>query len=500
MKKPCSWFLKSSLAVVLSITCVSSGGAQNPPLNGVWFYTLVNGSQLTDDCPICDRVTVPVPMQGTFQLRFLGQGPLFANYSVENLVFTAGQPGGRAYKVSGHGTYRIGGEIGIQQDLLLEVVINDGLTNTLCELTNATPLVVRHWPMFKAETDQTNGNPMQQYRLEMSAAPFREIWLSTRTNFQASIWNTPTNALSGGDLLSSVGRVVKRNSELTSGLGIQPPVSDLGLKDMDILPDGEIAFSIEQSVLSQTLGPLLEQDLLSNRGRIVRHTNPDLISHFQPSSPLPEFVGLDGVQVMDNGQVYFSVENEFGSAKLGVTIRPGDLLSDNGTIVKSGLQLLAAFSPASPTNDYGLRSVYVWPSGEIWFSTRDGFQDTNGNFFSAGDLLSDQGYLVYSNAELISAFAPSGGPGDLGLDALYVVSDVVPAASATFLGIPQMTNQPPDSLVLQRSKGHRLFQLEAATSASGPFLPIGPITTDALFVEPGVLTNQIQRFYRLHQW
>src|SRR5579872_5029051 len=106
--------------------------AQNPPLNGVWSYTLVNGSQLTDDCPICDRVTVPVPMHGTFQLRFLAQGPLFANYSIENLSFTAGQTGGRTYTVSGKGTYRIGGEISVQQDLSLEVLINDGVTNTLC--------------------------------------------------------------------------------------------------------------------------------------------------------------------------------------------------------------------------------------------------------------------------------------------------------------------------------------------------------------------------------
>ena len=159
--------------------------------------------------------------------------------------------------------------------------------------------------MFKAEVDQTNGTSVLQYRIEISAAPFREIWFSTVTNFQASIWSPPTNAISGGDLLSSSGRVIKRNVELTGLLGIQPPVPDLGLKDVDVLPDGEIAFSIEQSVFSETIGLLSFQDLLSDRGRVIKHGSPDLIGNFQPAPPLPEFVGLEAVQVMDDGQVYF---------------------------------------------------------------------------------------------------------------------------------------------------------------------------------------------------
>ena len=175
MKRLRDRFSKLCLAVLVGIVWVPFLPAQTPGPNGVWVYTLVDGSQLTDDCPVCDRVSLPVPMQGAFQLRFLGQGPLFANYAVENLTFTAGQIGGRTYKVSGHGAYRIGGEIGLQQDVLLELMIDDGITNTLCELTNATPLVVRRWPMLQAEIDQTNGTLLQQYRLQINAAPFREI-------------------------------------------------------------------------------------------------------------------------------------------------------------------------------------------------------------------------------------------------------------------------------------------------------------------------------------
>jgi len=494
------WFLTCASAVLIVVGFSSRTHSQTPPLNGVWVYTLVNGSQLTEDCPICDRITLPVPMRGTFQLRFLGEGPFFANYAVENISFTAGLPGGQSYKVTGHGTYRIGGEIAVQQDLSLEATIDNGSTNTLCEFTNATPITSRHWPMFKAEVDQTNGTLVQQYRLEISAAPFREIWFSTVTNFQAGIWSAPTNAISGGDLLSSSGRVIKRNAELTGRLGIQPPVPDLGLKDMDVLPDGEMAFSIEQSVFSETIGLLSFQDLLSDRGRVIRYGNPGLIGNFQPGPPLPEFVGLEAVQMMDDGQVFFSVRNEFGSKKLGITLRPGDLLSDEGTVVRTAEQLLSQFNPINPTNDSGLKSVFVWPTREIWFSTRDGFYDSNGVFFASGDLLSDQGYVVYSNAELLSVFAPAGNSTNVGLDALFVVSDLTPESTAPSLSVPQLTNQPAASIALQRSKGGRVFQLEAATNLGGPFVPIMPITTDRVFIDTGALTNETQRFYRLHQW
>src|SRR5437879_1802793 len=95
-------FLECALTALFALLFGNSIQGLTPPLNGVWVYTLVNGSQLTEDCPICDHVTIPVPMRGTFQLRFLGEGPLFANYAVENVSFTAGFPGGRNYKVTGH--------------------------------------------------------------------------------------------------------------------------------------------------------------------------------------------------------------------------------------------------------------------------------------------------------------------------------------------------------------------------------------------------------------
>jgi hypothetical protein len=89
---------------------------------------------------------------------------------------------------------------------------------------------------------------------------------------------------------------------------------------------------------------------------------------------------------------------------------------------------------------------------------------------------------------------------DFGLDALFIVTDVAPAGPAAKLGLPQLTDQPPASLTVQRSGGNRAFQLERATNVVGPYVPVSPITTDTLFLDAGALTNQPWAFYRLHQW
>jgi hypothetical protein len=460
--------------------------AQQTQSGLVWSYALVDGSQLVDDCPICDRVPIIRPLRGTFQLSLLEQGPLFSTYALENLSFTAGDTNGPTYKVVGNGTFRVGGEVALQQYIFLEVSIDNGFTNKLCFFTNAVSSVSRLWPMIQVGVDQTNGTMTQQFHLDIAAAPLREIWFSTTQAFKVGIWNPPTNLVSAGDLISSVGRVVKRNQELTRNLGIMPPVPDLGLKDLDVLPGGEIAFSIETAAWSETLSAQLSPgDLLSDRGRLVR-TNQQLIAAFLPPPPAPSDVGLSALQVMGDGEIYFSVQAKFFSGKLGRVVQPGDLLTDLGAIVKA--------------NNCGLNAIYIWPSGEIWFSTQNGFYDSNSNYYAPGDLLSDQGYVVYRNSELLAAFQPAGSMADFGLDALFVVTDVTPVGPAAKLGLPQLTNQPPASLSFLRSGGSRAFQLERALDAAGPYVPVGPITTDAVFLDAGVLMNQTQAFYRLHQW
>ena len=501
MQKTSLWGLTSAAVGLMLGLSGTSVVAQPMQAGSLWSYVLVDGSQLVDDCPICDRVPIVKPMRGTFQLRLSEQGPLFVTYALENIVFTAGDTNDLNYKVVGKGTYRIGGEVAVLQDLFLEVSVDNGFTNQPCRFTNAISPVARLWPMLQVGVDQTNGTLVHQFHLDIMAAPLREIWFSPQRDFKAGIWNMPTNLVSAGDLISSAGRVVSANQALTRNLGFMPGVpAELGLKDVDVLAGGEIAFSIETAMWSETLqAQILPGDLLSDQGRVLR-SNQEMIAAFAPQPPLPADVGLDAVQVMDNGDVSFSVQTNFFSEKLGCTVQHGDLLSAKGAILKNNANLIGRFNPANPAKDYGLKGIYIWPSGEIWFSTQQGFYNSYSNYYSPGDLLSDQGYVVYRNWELLSAFQPSGSVADLGLDALFIVTDVASLGPAATLGLPQLTNHPPDSLVFARNGGSRVFQLERATNATGPYIPISLITTDALLLDAGALTNQAQALYRLHQW
>jgi len=472
--------------------------SQSLPPGSAWSYTLVNGSSLLDDCPVCDRVSIAVPMRGTFQLRLIQQGPLFTSYSLDNISLKAGG-NGRTYNATGQGLLQIGGEVASQQVMTLQLLIDDGITNQWCYFTNNFSAVSRPWPMIQVSADQTNGTLIQEFHLQIDAAPFRELWLSTVQPFRAGIWNAPTNSVGAGDLISWFGREVKSDTALASRLGIQFTGTDLGLKDVDILSGGEIVFSLAQTAVSSTLGTLHPGDMVSDHGRLLR-TNLSLIAPFVPAAPLPPDFGLAALKIMSDGETWFSTQTNFFSKALGRMGQTGDMISDNGTLVRSNAQLLAQFHPINPTNDYGLNSIYVWPGGEIWFSTTQGFFDVNSNYFDPGDLLSDQGYLVYSNSELLAAFSPSNAPSSLGLDALYIVTDVAPASAPPQLGLPQLTNFPPLSLAFDfKATGH-VFQLERALTLDGPFLPVSPISTATHLVDPGVLTEQGQGFYRVRQW
>ena len=204
------------------------------------------------------------------------------------------------------------------------------------------------------------------------------------------------------------------------------------------------------------------------------------------------------MHVGNAGETLFSISTNVFSERLSVTLHRGDLLSANGAIVRTHQQLLARFHPANATNDYGLDALYIWPSGEIWFSTEDGFDDAVLGSISSGDLLSDEGYIVFDNLELLNAFAPANAPSDIGLDALYVVTDAAPPTQPTRLAIQANTSTGSAGVAWQ-GQG-RVFQVERAANVTGPFQPLSPILTDLSFEDPGTLTNRAQSYYRLRQW
>ena len=140
-------------------------------------YTLVAGSQLTDDCPICDRLPIVVPMTGTFGLRVVEQNPLFTRYEVLDIAFHAGTNSGPEYQVQGRGTYRTGGEVMVVQDMFLDLEIDNGGVLTKAASGNLDRVVGQPWPRLQINVDQTNGTPNQIYYLTLIAVPVPTIRL-----------------------------------------------------------------------------------------------------------------------------------------------------------------------------------------------------------------------------------------------------------------------------------------------------------------------------------
>lgn len=154
------------LAAVPAATCRVTAQTNAPQR-----YTLVSGSQLMDDCPMCGRPTIIVPMLGTFDLRMLDSNPLFARFEVLNISFQAGTNSGPEYKVTGSGIYQVGGEVALAQNLFLDVQIDNGFTTTKALCTNTNTVVSEPWPKLQVSVDQTNGTPGQVYHLDVTAIP-----------------------------------------------------------------------------------------------------------------------------------------------------------------------------------------------------------------------------------------------------------------------------------------------------------------------------------------
>lgn len=466
-------------ALILALFVAFSATAQNFTNPTVLAYRLLEGSTLTDDCPICGRPSLLYPLRGTFTLVQTNVNPISTQYQLRDIDFYTGSRSNAEHRIRGNGEYQLGGHLVVQQDMVLDVSVNDAPY----VFTNEDRFVTRQFPLIEISLIQTQQSLFKFYSLQLVAAPVREIWFSM-TNHDSRT------------LVSSEGRVVKTISQLTSAFGFspvaQPPLSDA----LDIAPGGEILFSLVSRAFSSRLGTdVYEGDLLSNRGQVVRR-NQQLTQRlgFMPVAP---DLGLDAVMMRDDGEILFSIRTNMFSERLGV-IRRGDLLSDRGEIVMTNERLLERFSP-TVVQDYGLDALHVWAHGEVWFSTEFDFQDRNLGLIRAGDLLSNQGIIVYRSAELTAPFNPGGQTNDFGLDGLFVVTDFIQPAAR-----PQFTNSFFDGTGLVSCARFewlapgRVFQVYGASEITGPFEPAGPIQPDSFFqVCPPA---NARAFYWLRQW
>jgi len=457
-------------------------------------YTLLDGSCFTDDCLICGRPTLLQPLCGTFQLVLIQNTPPYYKYAVRNVDFTASPGWAGEVRLTGEGTYVRFEEFARVQNMDLALQVKDAYTNRTAFFTNDTVVAEKPWPLLQISLTQTNGTLLQTYSLNLFAAPLREVWFSTRTKLTSTNRPSPTNVISPGDLVSSRGRVVRRNIDLVGRLGVMPIVPDLGLDAVQVTRRGEILFSVPSDVWSETLGQIHHGDLLSNRGAIVKR-NQQLLAGFGATATQPD-AGLDAVQLLPDGEILFSIcSNVLVGSSL--TLGRGDVLSDRGKVFRTNRELLANFHPAVTNHDYGLDALQVLPSGEIWFSVEEDFTDNWLGTVSAGDLLSSLGHRVFSNRELVAAFAPVDSTQDYELDALFVVTDTRP--SLTPPHIISLCRQA--SLIRLEWDGEgEVFQLERAPGPDGPWSPCSPIVPALCFDDVCDSAPGTSGYYRVRQW
>ena len=456
-------------------------------------YTLLEGSYFVDDCLICGRPTFQLPMRGTFDLVLQQHTPPYTQYAIRNLDFTAGVGTSLQKRITGDGTYTRFEEFAILQDMTLATQVRNTWTNRAAYFTNNARNVQQPFPLIQADLTETNGTLLQTFSMHILAAPVREIWFSTAKSFISTNRFAPTNQIGAGDLLSNRGRVVKRNNDLVDRLGVMPPVPDLGLDAVQVTRRGEILFSIPVNVFSESLGPIQQGDLLSNRGAIVRR-NQALLAAFHPASAAD--AGLDAVQVMPDGQILFSTRSNV-LVTSALTLSRGDILSDRGEVFMSHQRLLANFQPAIANRDFGLDALHILPTGEIWFSVEEGFMDNRLGQIQAGDLLSSLGHRVFSNAALLVAFAPAEPSQDYGLDALFVVSDMQPVKPPPRI-VPK--SRAGGGLHLEWDGEGDVFQVETGPSFNGPWTPCTEVVPDLSWDGPCGATAGASGFYRLRQW
>jgi len=461
-------------------------------------YRLLDGSTLVDTCQPCGRPDIEVRLWGTFDMVPADSNPLFNRWHLLNLHFTDGSsPPGSALR--GEGWFEVGGEVAVVQRGELEVEYTFGGGQRRAVLTSPTGAAQRLWPMWKAEFVETDAAPTSELHLTLAVAPLRELWFNTLNGMTPGQPGWSGGRLGGADVLNDRGRRVLEGRALFIAAGVDDAEAALiGMDAFDLEPNaaGRIVFSPDRDVRSESLGTIQEGDLVAvgETGTIFRR-NHQLIEAFGFMPIVPD-LGVDAVRLQPSGEIWFSVRVSAFSELLGQMVGPGDILSDTGRVVRSNKELLARFQPTDGGPDRGLDGFYVWPSGEAWFTVETGFQDTVLGAITNGDLLSDQGYVVGRNLDLVRDFQPLEDVANFGLEGVFIVSDVgePPAKGASLVlglngGTPSVSWKGPG----------RVFQVEATDGIGRPFEAVSPVQPGRSWTDD-TRPMSAARLYRLRTW
>jgi hypothetical protein len=405
-------------------------------------YRLVEGSTLTvkyASSEFAGEEPLPVielPIQGRFFLQPVADVPDaeegFRYFVISELEFRPVGSPERYWGHDGKGRYmlRDASTDPMQQRMMLEMAIDRCAPLYFDSGIVQVPEGIKFpWIDIKLAQVHPDDAAYPRFGLRLVATPWPDVWFSTEESFTSGNLG---RRIGDGDLLATTGRVLRTNAQLLDdfepggirdyGLDavIGPPVFGSS-QDIDAK---QIWFSTEDDVRTQSpYGLLGHGDLLSDVGRVVRR-NEELLGPFSPMPPVLS-LGLDAMALKPSADadsvLVFSTEESFYSESLGRWVGHGDLLQADGRIFRTNEQLVRAFDPVAVSADgFGLDAVYVWPHGEIWFSTEVDFYDARWGLVRHGDLLSDSGRVVVRNNRLMAPFEPLEELADFGLDAMWV--------------------------------------------------------------------------------
>ena len=112
------------IAVVVILGLFAGGEAMADVL-----YELGPGTTFQEGCvgPCLCPVGLPEEVTGTFLLVPAGSDPLFTYYQVNGISWSVLSPDGNvAHTITGQGTYKLGGEFALTQQLVLDIQIDGG--------------------------------------------------------------------------------------------------------------------------------------------------------------------------------------------------------------------------------------------------------------------------------------------------------------------------------------------------------------------------------------
>jgi len=137
-------------------------------------YELEKGSVFVDDCTICGKPTVPIPITGTFLLGEIAGGPNpVSTYWVDAVDFQSTVVDS-PYRIFGDGYYRQGGEVALLQEMRLELQVTDTQGTVIPGniLASTDPKVYATFPEIDIEIlHQNPAGPMHVYSIHLIAKP-----------------------------------------------------------------------------------------------------------------------------------------------------------------------------------------------------------------------------------------------------------------------------------------------------------------------------------------